>query len=48
MNEGIHRVSIVCKERGCPEVVKTRNVDAKGKLRHIPNLPRCCPHAQLK
>ena len=37
MNEGMHRVSIVCKKRGCPKVVETRNVDAKGKLRNTLN-----------
>ena len=32
VNEGIHRVSILCKKKDCPKEVETRNVDAKGKL----------------
>ena len=32
VNEGIHRVSIVCEKKRCPKVVETRNVDAKGKI----------------
>ena len=32
MNEGMYRVSIVCKKRGCPRIDETRDVDAKGRL----------------
>ena len=32
VNEGMHRVSIVCKRRGCPRIIETRDVDAKGRL----------------
>ena len=32
VNEGMHRVSIVCNKRGCPRIDETRDVDAKGRL----------------
>ena len=32
VNAGMHRVSIVCKKRGCPRVIETWDVDAKGRL----------------
>ena len=32
VNEGMYRVSIVCKKRGCPRIDETRDVDAKGRF----------------
>ena len=34
VNKGMYRVSIVCKKRGCPNVMETRNVDVQGELKH--------------
>ena len=31
VNVGMHRVSIVCKKRGCPRIIEIRDVDVKGR-----------------
>ena len=30
VNAGMHRASIVCKKQGCPRIIETWDVDAKG------------------
>ena len=32
VNVGMHRISIVCKKRGCPRIIEIRDVDVKGRL----------------
>ena len=32
VNAGMHRASIACKKQGCPRIIETWDVDAKGRL----------------